>query len=303
MNDEKFHKYPKIKRFGDKKEIAALMDRQDDIIYIEEKIDGANFRFMPTSDGRIVFGSRNMSIGDDTQEIGGNFAKCVKYIISSAKTADFSKYSGLIFCGEGTLPHSVHYDFENIPSFIGFDIMRDGIFLDWDEKNKIFDELGLPVVKSVRQLTVGELREIELGESSIPISEYGNVKAEGIVLKNYRTQTFVKFVSSKFKEVNKKVFGNSKKFAADDNERLIATYCTNPRIDKHVFKLVDDGNELEMKFMQFLPSLVWADIVEEHGDEILSKNWKLDLRACRKDVSKRCGAVLEQTIKTQAYVK
>lgn len=302
MIEETFYKYPKIKRFGDKKEMEALMERPDDIIYIEEKIDGANFRFMPTSDGRIVFGSRNMSIGDDKQEIGGNFAKCVKYIIETTKNKDVSKYSGFIFCGECSLPHSVHYDFENMYPFIGFDIMKNGEFIGFVEKHKIFDEIGLPVVKSFRPLKVGEFGEIKLTEASIPVSEYGDVKAEGLVLKNYRTQTFVKFVSTKFKEVNKKAFGNSKKFAADDNERLIATYCTNPRIDKHVFKLVDDGNELEMKLMQFLPSLVWADIVEECGEEILNKNWKLDLRACRKDVSKRCGAVLERIIKTQAYV-
>ncbi len=303
MNEEVFHKYPKIKRFGDKKEMAALTEKPEDLIYIEEKIDGANFRFMPTSDGRIVFGSRNMSVGDSNHEIGGNWNKCSNFIIDTLIHSDIGNYAGLIFYGECSLPHSVSYDFENMPPFIGFDIMKNGIFLDFEEKHKIFDDIGLPVVKSLRPVTVDQLSEIELNEGSIPISEYGNVKAEGIVLKNYRTQTFVKFVSSKFKEVNKKSFGNSKKFAADDNERLIATYCTNPRIDKHVFKLVDEGNELEMKLMQFLPSLVWGDIVEEHGEEILNKNWKLDLMACRKEVSKRCGAVLERTIKTQAYVK
>jgi len=291
-----FHKYPKIGRFGET-ETSLLLESPDDLIYIEEKIDGANFRFMLTDEGRIIFGSRNQSICDDTEEIGGSWARCVRFIKDKIKDKELSKYTGHIFYGECCIPHSIKYNWDTIPPFLGFDILVDGAFIDFDAKLEIYSELGLPVVPSFPAFTAEHVKNMIFSENDIPISEYGNgLKAEGIVLKNYRTQTFLKFVSSKFKEVNKATFGSSPKFAADDNEKLIAVYCTNPRIYKQIFKLIDDGNELDMRLMQYLPMRVWDDIVEEHSEDILHKDWKLDIRACRKGVSKRCLGVLEQII-------
>jgi len=292
-----FHKYPKIKRYGDR-DTAKLFEHPDDIIYIEEKIDGAQFRFMPT-DGRIIFGSHNQSIGDTTQEIGGSFRNCVQYVIDMIKDKDVSKYSGYIFYGECCIPHSIQYDWETIPPFIGYDIMKDDMFLPYDEKCAIFSELGLPIVTLVSVTTAAELSCKTPTDECVPKSSYGSINAEGIVHKNYRTQTFIKYVSAKFKEVNKVKFGDSRKNCVNDNDKLIATYCTNARIDKHIFKLVDEGNELEMKLMQYLPIKIWSDIVEECASDILNENWTLDLRQCRKNVAKRCVAVLEQMISIQ----
>jgi len=295
-----FHKYPKIKRFGDK-DTDKLLENPEDIIYIEEKIDGAQFRFMPTDD-RIIFGSHNQSIGDTTQEIGGNFHNCVKYIIEKLKDKDISKYSGYIFYGECCIPHSIQYNWDTIPPFIGYDILNDDVFVSFDEKCKIFTELELPIVQAYPTWTADYIQTNGISENDIPNSVYGDVKAEGIVLKNYRTQTFAKFVSQKFKEVNKVKFGESKKFYQNDNDKFIATYCTNARIDKHIFKLVDEGNELEMSLMKYLPAVIWDDIVAECAADILNENWVLDFRQCRKNVAKRCVSVLEQMISMQ-YVQ
>lgn len=297
-----FHKYPKIGRYGDK-ETSVLLESPEDIIYIEEKIDGANFRFMPTEDGRIIFGSRTQSLGYDTQGIEGTWKKCVEFILNTVKDKDVFKYTGFIFYGECCIPHSIQYDWGTIPPFIGFDILVEDRFLGFEEKRAIYSELGLPIVPAFPAFSANYIKDIKFSETDIPLSNYGDgLKAEGIVLKNYRTQTFLKFVSTKFKEVNKNTFGSSKKFAADDDERLVSTYCTNPRIDKQIFKLVDNGQELSIKLMQFLPKLVWEDIIEEHAADILQENWKLDLRACRKAVSQRCKGVLEQVISLQQVI-
>lgn len=302
-----FHKYPKIVRFGGK-ETEILLENPNDIIYFEEKIDGANFRFMPTEDGRIIFGSRTQSIGDSTRaeesfHQKNNWSKCVQFILNALKNKDLKPYTGYIFYGECCIPHSIQYNWDTMPPFIGYDIMKDDKFIDYYEKCKIFSELGLPVVNSFMPHEARDVKNMSFTDADVPNSIYGSVQAEGFVLKNYRTQTFLKFVCTKFKEVNKTKFGGNKKFASDDNERLIDTFCTNPRIDKQIFKLVDDGNELNIKLMQFLPSKVWDDIVEEHSEEILHKDWKLDIRACRKSVSKRCLGVLEQVIQLQNLVE
>lgn len=301
-----FHKYPKIKRLGDK-DTSKLFENQDDIIYMEEKVDGANFRFMPTEDGRIIFGSHNQSIGDSTKDLNSfqqksNWSSCVNYILNTIKDKDITKYSGYIFYGECCIPHSIKYDWDTIPPFIAYDIMKDDIFLSYDEKCEIFNEFGFQIIKLVDKKSVNEIQLKEFTDSDVPQSTYGSVQAEGVVFKNYRTQVFLKFVCTKFKEVNKNKFGESKKYCENDNDKLIATYCTNARIDKHIFKLVDDGNELEMKLMQYLPNIIWNDIVEECAADILNENWILDLRQCRKGIAKRCVAVLEQMISIQ-YVQ
>lgn len=290
-----FHKYPKIKRLGER-DTKALLDNEDDIIYEEEKLDGAQFRFMPTEDGRIVFGSRNQSIGDSTNEINGNWKNCVDYIINILKDKDISKYAGYIFYGECCIPHSIQYDWDNISPFIAYDVMKDDVFLSYDEKCEIFNELGFEIIKLLDKKFVKDINILDITDNDVPKSEYGAVQAEGIVFKNYRTQVFAKYVCKKFKEVNKSKFGESKKYCKTDNELLIATYCTNARIDKYIFKLMDEGNELDMKLMQYLPKVIWNDIVEECSVEILNENWIIDFRQVRKDVAKRCVAVLEQMI-------
>lgn len=294
-----FHKYPKIKTIGTE-ETKKLFENPDDWVYIQEKIDGANFRFMPMEDGRIIFGSRTQSIGDTNQDIGGNWKTCVDFITTALKEHDMSKYAGHIFYGECCIRHSVDYDWDVIPPFLAYDIMVNDVFADVNYSKGIFTKIGLPFVPQIWDGAVHQLPEIN--EAYIPQSKYGNVQAEGIVIKNYDSQTFAKFVTQKFKEVNKNTFGQGKKQATNDNERLIAVYCTNPRIDKHVFNLVNDGNALDMPLMRWLPNLVWADIVDEHGKDILFENWTIDIREVRRGISKRCGAVLQQIITNQMFV-
>lgn len=296
-----FHKYPKIKALGTE-ETFPVLSNPDQMIFVQEKIDGANIRFMPVGDGRIVFGSRTQSIGDSEQDIGGNWKRCVDFILEQTKDKDLGAFAGSIFYGECCVRHSLDYDWDRIPPYLGFDILDpvDG-FVSADIARKHFDYLGLPMVPEVWSGYAKDLPE--LTEAWIPQSAYAPTQAEGVVLKNYNNQVFAKFVTSKFKEVNKDTFGKGKKQATNDDERLIATYCTNPRIDKCIFSLVNEGEKLDMPLMQWLPSRVWSDIVEEHAKDILSENWNLNLRNVRKGVSKRCVNVLQQVITNQALAR
>jgi hypothetical protein len=292
-----FHKYPKIKLIGNKENVD-LLSNPDDFIYIQEKIDGANFRFMPTEDGRIIFGSRNQSIGDDTQEIGGNWKRCVEYILSRTKNKDMKEFAGCIFYGECCVKHSLEYNWDMMPAFLGFDIMVNDRFICAPDVAKYYYCLNIPTVPLIWSGRAKDMPEIK--EVYIPKSAYAMSQAEGIVIKNYQTQTFAKFVTSKFKEVNRDTFGKNKKYAESDDERMVAIYCTNARIDKQIFKLVNDGNALDMPLMEQLPKLVYSDIVDENWKDILNQNWTLNLRNVRKLVSKRCVNVLQQVITNNA---
>lgn len=287
-----FHKYKKIYRLGTE-ETKELVTSANDILYVEEKIDGANARFM-VKDKRIIFGSRTQSIGDSTKDIDGNWKRWTEYIKEILK--DKTIPEGYIFYGEAMLKHTVSYDFEKHPAFIGFDIfnLKTDKFLQYPRKKHMFKLLGIELVHLIERTKPKKFIEEDIGQSN-----YYPGKCEGYCIKNYKTQTFGKIVRSEFQEMNKKTFGMSKSGArklGDDSEIFIATYCPNARVDKHIFKLLDDGQKLEMKLMKYLPKQVWEDIINEEAKTILRSNLTLNLKNVRIKVAKRCKAILEQMI-------
>ena len=78
--------------------------------------------------------------------------------------------------------------------------------------------------------------------------------------------------------------------------KFINKYCKH-RIDKRIYDLLDNGYKLSMALMKQLPMLVWDDIIIENYKEILNNNGILDLVNIRKDVSRKCGIVLNNFIK------
>ena len=295
-----FPKYVKIKTLGDK-ENEAIFVRDDDDIIVEEKMDGANTRVYILDD-KIIFGSRNVQLtsNDGTiDNIPRNFKRSNEYIHKKLAAIDMHRYSGLILFGETMVRHTLDYDWLHIPPMLMFDIYdtKTGNYLPYDKKIAIFNELDLPVVPLVMRKKAVELRKIKIDDDFVPKSAWRNGRAEGVVLKNYTSQIFAKYVRSRFKEDNRQAFGGSKKCAKDDSEKVVYTYCTNPRIEKAIMKLVDERDmPIDIKMMQYLPKTVWEDIVEEECANLLHSNYVLDMKRIRKSIAKRCLAVLQQMI-------
>jgi len=166
-------------------------------------------------------------------------------------------------------------------------------------KKNIFDGLNIDTVPLIWKGTAGKRPDIT--DEWIPTSKFSEaMKCEGIVIKNYKRQLFAKVVRDAFKEKNKEVFGKPKKHSLDDNERMIAVYCTNARIEKMIFKMVDEDHKLEMSMMQHLPRRVQQDIWEENWSEISATQWSINFRSLRQLISKRCGAVLKMIMVNNA---
>jgi hypothetical protein len=303
---EEFSKYPKIFLIG-KEENKDIFSVPEDIIDVEEKIDGANFRFMITKEGRIIFGSHNGCLGYDDMEIGGNWKRCIEFVKTQLRGSEMLKplteYGGLIFYGECCVKHTINYDWGKIPSYLGFDIYRiyNGDFMNNIEKRMLFAELNLPIVPYIKNIKAGEIKE--LTDNDVPKSQYYEGPSEGIVLKNYKRQIMGKYVREQFREENKNVFGKSKKECNDDSERLVATYCTQARMDKIIFKLVDNGEKLDMPLMHKLPEAVLEDIYTENWREICFSQWSVNFRNIKKQISHRCLEALKQVIVNSALNK
>lgn len=288
-----FHKYTKIKAIGHEDNEDIFKDKKDDIV-IEEKIDGANTRFM-IRDGIIIFGSRTQELHEDKEhQYAKNFRRAINYISEQTKDINLKSYQGYIFYGEACVPHSLQYDWEKIPPYLLFDIydLENELFYPLKDIKKFATKLNLSVVPVIKECRAKDIKEIT--DKDIPKSKYSPGPAEGIVFKNYSKQIFAKYVSDKFKEVNRKTFGGGKKYAKDDTEYLVATYCTNSRIDKIVFKLIDSGEKLDMPLMHKLPNMVYKDIWEENWQEISNFKKTFNLQKLKQMVSKRCLMVLKQ---------
>jgi hypothetical protein len=308
-----FHKYGKIYSFyklpyedknirDNTESIRVLIDNPDAKLYIEEKIDGANFRFKIDSTGKIVFGSRTQYLGTENDQIGGRWNKCVEYIKEKMENADLKAFAGWVFYGECCVPHTIQYDWSRMPPFIGFDIrVFGGKYLEPHEAKAFFESFGLTFVPILGTVTVREA--LNWNEKNVPMSAYYGGQAEGVVFKSYKLQRFAKFVTDDFRKKNKKVFGKTPKHTTTDEENFIATYVTNNRIEKIIYKMLDEGymvkgkksHELSKKLMNGLPQLLYGDIVEEEYHGILYSNYRsLDLVQIRKKlIPKRCLQVIE----------
>ncbi len=304
-----FKKYDKIKVIGHADNQDIFKNKNDEII-IQEKIDGGNMRFHITKEGNIIFGSRTQQLTSNKGEdinVEKNFRRCIEFIRKKWEgVRDIApNLSNYIFFGENCIKHTMNYNWEEIPPFLGFDIYntKTGKYLNYKDVKKIFKNLKLEMVPLIKICKVKDIKGIT--DKDIPESKYPSIssqdrQAEGIVYKNYKKQLMAKYVREKFKEKNKKVFGGGKKWAKTDDEYFVAVYCTNARIDKCIFKLIDEGKELDMSMMGDLLNMVYKDIWEENWNEIAFSKKKIDLLNLKKLISRRCLEVLKQSMVNNA---
>ena len=300
-----FKKYEKIHRLGKEENQDIFLTR---ILFVQEKIDGGNFRYYFTEDGTLIFGSRTQQLtsneGEDTN-IPKNFSKVVEYVrtqtskLTKKQKKQLSKY---IFFGEACLKHTLSYDWDNMPLFLGFDIYdkEEEKYLYPEDCESIFNSLDLQYIQP-ETVTVDFFKKKYIEEKYIPKCKYPpktfpEQLAEGIVVKNYDKQIFAKIVREEFKEENKKIFGGTPKEAKTDDEEMVNTYCTNYRIEKIILKELDKGKELDMKIMGDIIRNTYQDIIEEEWREILNSNWTLNFKNCRKLIANRCRYVLNNMI-------
>lgn len=297
---KEFIKYPKIRRLGHHENKGIITT--GNIVAVQEKIDGANFRFMLKNE-QLVFGSKKCFLRlEETKTYNKQFQRCIDYIKNNINIFSLKmisvKYGTLIFFGENCVKHTINYDWDRIPPFLGFDIYstRRGLFLSYSDVYSLYKQLNLPIVPLLTITNEKEKVQSYIKNIEELKSEYYDGFAEGIVIKNFKKQLFAKVKRKDFAERSRETFGNSKKFAKDDSEKFIAMYCTNARIEKMIFTYVDLGKKLEMKLMELLPKQVYKDIFTEEYMDIAFSNWVLDLRKIRKKIAHRCAIVLNNVI-------
>ena len=293
-----FIKYPKIKQLGDE-ETKDLLSNPGDSIVIEEKIDGANMRVLVREE-KLILGSRTRTMDEDMEK-GKPWKRAVEYIKMKFGEVNLVEYNNLLFVFENCIRHTMAYDWNNIPPVLGFDIydMEKNRWMPYPQNKNIFNDIGfafVPVLNVVYARDFPSFSDDEIPTSFYASPSAKDTQAEGVIFKNYNTQTFAKHVREKFREDSRKTFGGSKKYADNDTDRVCCMFCTNQRIDKIIFNLVVEGHTLDMKLMMLLPGAVYKDIMEEHWRDIVFSRYEINFHKLKKLVSQRCANVLKQVI-------
>lgn len=306
-------KYPKL-RYPGEKETEGLF--AEGTVYAQEKLDGANFRFMleehldeeyHTEDRDFVFGSRNVVFKNPKDE-NKQFSHAIEYVRENIKPRWIQLLEDgvdqpVVLFGEAMHPHTLEYDWDDAPSVVLFDIWKCEDE-EWLHPNQVRAACQVMEFPHAPFVDVLDCEELDGYEFEAPQSAYGDVKAEGLALKNPDTGVRGKWVREDFKESAKETFGKAKKHQDYGAEKLSYQYITNQRIRKNAHKLIDEGewDGLQMEMMEDLPEKVIRDMAEEEaGNVFMEENWEIDTAEFRSITSSRCAKVLKKMINEQAF--
>ena len=262
-------KYHKIIRYGHKSTQDVL--NKGYYIIIQEKIDGANASFAVIN-GELKCWSRNRELNESNTLEG--FYGWVQQNVQVQKLLE-----GVVYFGEWTAQHKVSYegymkqfflyDIYNLhlEEYVSFSVVR-------DEAKR----LGLQLIPVFFE---GEFESFEqlmsyVGRTDLGGKLKGKPTGEGIVVKNvnYRDefgkQVFVKLVIDGFREIQRQKQTKDSKKAFSEAELKVRECVTLPRVEKQVFKMIDNGlldREYGIEDMGFLlkhtSPMVAEDILKE----------------------------------------
>ncbi|PSP74418.1 hypothetical protein BRC86_05930 [Halobacteriales archaeon QS_3_64_16] len=245
-------------------------------LWIQEKVDGANLRFELRESGRLVFGGRSRVYEED---VPGPYRHAARHVRerfdSEAVRAATETVEAITFFGEATHRHTIDYDFDRLPSFLGFDIYSatKERFLPPDAVERAFERLGLEPVNTFAK----EVRAVDFDPASyaIPRSRWYDGPAEGVVLRN-KTGTRAKLLHPEYREVDETTPLNG------DLETLAQRYVTLHRVRKTVAKIEDRGRSPTFDRVY---ERVLEDVFREEHKRLFQGDRSLDDRAFRSAVA------------------
>lgn len=301
-------KYPKIRRLGHD-DVQDILNAER--LTIHEKMDGANFRFQSTedvegteTDDPLVFGSRN-NVYKNPKDIDKNFQHAIDYVLENIDLDELELirdiYGPVIFYGEAMHKHTFDYEWDETPSFLGFDVwsVQYSKFIGWDIAEFMFENLGLEPVPTVEYDTSDVNTDIE-----IPESVYRDGVAEGVTIKDYENQQFAKVRSDeflgKFKQKGGQTADGERRDPPDTTKLANNILAQDQWVEKQIHRYENNGRTIGMEIMEDLWRDVFDDIIEEEYATIFLGNWTIDTKDFRSHIASHCAETLRNHMKRRA---
>lgn len=297
-------KYQDITRLGHKTTVGVL--NEGDWIVIQEKIDGANASFRKGEDGEILTFSRNNPLtGEDG--LGGFRKWALKNLDPDLLLPN------IVYFGEWTNPHKVKYP-EYTKQFFLYDMfdISTGKYLDF---NRVKDAHRMLNVNLVPVFYEGEYQSFEHLQSFVGRTALGGKlgdidTGEGIVVKNvnytdrFGNQKFVKLVTDAFREVQKQKAPKDPKLEQTQEQVFVSATMTEARVEKMLYKLVDEGILEEGKFemedmgtiLRHMGGRMFDDIMKEESDMLPADH---DVNQIRKAIGRNVAQIVKNIIAKQ----
>ena len=293
-----FVKYNHIQRLGTIENNELVKNLELDCS-VEEKIDGGCGLFIDDLIRKeVIYGSRNRPLVNGLED--GQFKSNIDWIKNRIEKVKLNP--NYLYYGEFVKKHTIKYDFDNLPKFIGFDIRikpngEEFKFLNRQEKEKEFKRINLPIVPL---LWAGKVKDLDIDKLIGKSIFDPTVTMEGIVIKTNELNRFgrpiyAKVVREEFKEENKKVFGEG--LTKTGACHTVEKYLTPARVNKEIHRLVYEENlELNRSLMKFLPINVCNNILNEEILEIFKSEKEIDFKNFKNLIAKKCLRYLDDFI-------
>jgi hypothetical protein len=164
---------------------AELLDSGH--LWILEDVAGAPFRFRLRDSGMIQFGDADR-VYDSPDELPAQYQHAVRHVQThldrEALRTAVDDVEAIVFFGIATQYQGIDYEWDRLPSFVGYDIWSDGAeaFRPPDAVDGIFDRLGLQAVNAVEQEV--RARDFNPETYTVPQSAWYDGPAAGVVIRN-----------------------------------------------------------------------------------------------------------------------
>jgi len=275
--------YPSIPRVSN----APAELFEEGHLWLLEKVDGANFRFQLQQSGLVRFGDRSR-VYEDPADVPDPYQHAVRHIQESLdRTAlrnAVDDAEQIVFFGEAMHHHTIEYDWERTPSFLGIDVWSATTesFRPPDAAERIFQHLGLQPVNAIeRELPA---RDFDPDAYTVPQSAWYAGPAEGVIIRNKQGHR-AKLLHPDFREVDDTVPVDAS--AAE----LARKYATTRRFEKLAAKF--DDQEQPVTFER-LYERVLEDIVREEHKRLYHGGQPVDMRTLRDEVAALTRAFLDE---------
>ena len=274
-------KYDSIPRYG-KQGTRDILGTE---VVVMEKLDGANASFGVIG-GELKMFSRNQELNEHNTLRG--FYDWVRHNVDPRKL-----FVSTIYFGEWLVPHTVQYKKEAQCEFYLFDIydVKTDTYLDWNITVQAAKHLGLRTPEVFFRGELHSMTDVDKYVGRSELTEIPNT-GEGIVVKDYEGQQFVKIVSDKFKETK---YTKQPSLDRTDIGALIDSVLTPQRVEKLIHKKIDLGllpTELDVTDTGNVLKALSSDVV----NDIFEEEMHIFLDMLRKKISKKTPIVVRELL-------
>ncbi|MCM1132199.1 MAG: RNA ligase family protein [Ruminococcus flavefaciens] len=249
-----------------------------DRIIIQEKIDGSNvsFQYDSETDSLQCFSRNQILSAENTLRGYYDWVQKLDKALVKSVLGD-----RLRMFGEWLVKHAVKYPDECYNTMYCFDVFdtENKCWLQQNEVKSLAEKLGLNYVPVFYE---GEFTDWEDYKYLVGKTEMGGEIGEGIVIKKQGSEdvAYTKIVHERFSEIRKKKVRRPSESPEEKQEKkcleeLTATVVTPARVEKILYKLVDEGilpedfSAKDMKTIyKSLPLAVYQNCVKEVPDVV-----------------------------------